>query len=152
MESIRGGSRSRTAELIRVLNKDAEMAPSVIGIDLDYSLRKDTDGDKELVAVCNQYKNVCMSASVVMEDGTVMQSLFSAAEGVAPDADGEPDSGHIGRNMIGGQEISYIRMPFKCANIGAKSPRLSLPAVCTIFSLILFPSNFFLLFDNLIFL
>lgn len=30
---------------------------------------------------------------------------------------------------------------FKCANIGAKSPRLSLPAVCTIFSLILFSSN-----------
>lgn len=108
----KGWSRSRTAELIRVLNKDAGMAPSVIGIDLDYSLRKDTDGDKELVAVCNQYKNVCMSASVVMEDGTVMQSMSSAAEGVAPDADGEPDSGHIGRNMIGGQEISHIRMPF----------------------------------------
>lgn len=109
-------SRSRTAELIRVLNKNAETAPSVIGIDLDYSIRKDTEGDKELVDACNQYKNVCMSASVVMEDGTVMQSSPVAKEasvtGSRSIAGRVLDLDNIEKNMLGGQEISYIGMPF----------------------------------------
>jgi len=121
-------SRSRTAELIRVLNKDAEMAPSVIGIDLDYSIRKDTAGDKELVDACNQYKNICMSASVVMEDGmikeplsakeassSVGESISSAKEGASGSENrtlSEPDLDHSNNGMMGGQEISYVRMPF----------------------------------------
>ena len=122
-------SRSETAELIRVLNKDADLAPSVIGIDLDYSIRKDTKGDKELVDVCSRYKNICMSASVVMEDERERQTPLPAKadsdsvnqmrpdgkdsipEGQAVSAGGQ-DLDNTEEDLMGGQKISYVRMPF----------------------------------------
>lgn len=60
-------SRSRTAELIETLNS-SDHAPKVIGIDLDYTEEKDKDGDQALVNVCRNYNNVCLSASVTMEE------------------------------------------------------------------------------------
>lgn len=56
-------SRSQTADLIELLN-GSDFAPKVIGIGLDYSETKDTEGDTALVDVCRQYSNICISASI----------------------------------------------------------------------------------------
>jgi adenylate cyclase len=75
-------SRKLTAQLITTLNTE-EHAPAVIGIDLDYSSSKDSEGDQALLEVCRVYKNVCFSASVTMEEtpkrkkGTSVSSLSS---------------------------------------------------------------------------
>lgn len=60
-------SRSVTAKLLDVLNESKNNEPSVIGIDLDYSEKKDDVGDAALVEACGEYKNVCLSAAALME-------------------------------------------------------------------------------------
>lgn len=60
-------SRSQTAKLIRTLN-NSDNAPAVIGIDLDYSKESDSVGDESLIDACKTYGNVCLSASVTMEE------------------------------------------------------------------------------------
>lgn len=60
-------SRSQTADLITLLDSSVS-APKVIGIGLDYSEEKDAEGDTALAEVCQQYSNVCISASVFTGD------------------------------------------------------------------------------------
>lgn len=48
-------------------------APQVIGIGLDYSETKDSDGDSALVEVCQQYNNVCFSAFVATDNVPTLQ-------------------------------------------------------------------------------
>lgn len=62
-----GWSRSRTADLIELLNGSGA-APTVIGIGLDYSQEKDAEGDAALVEICKQYSNVCISAAVFTDN------------------------------------------------------------------------------------
>lgn len=59
-------SRSLTAELIETLN-GSDLAPNVIGIDLDCTEPKEDEGDQKLVDTCRKYNNICFSASVTME-------------------------------------------------------------------------------------
>lgn len=60
-------SRSQSADLIKMLNESG-YAPAVIGIDLDYTESEDSAGDQELMNTCRQYDNICLSASVTMEN------------------------------------------------------------------------------------
>lgn len=107
-------SRDRTAQLINILNKDKDMAPSVIGIDLDFSIRKDKAGDQGLVDACSQHKNVCMSAFAIMEGALLFDDLPDAP--ITIDLKEEPSSEENAwdenENMMGGQKISYVKMPF----------------------------------------
>ncbi len=56
-------SRDKTAKLLEKLNQKEDQAPGAIGIDLDYSKKKDPAGDQALIDVCSAYKNVCFSVS-----------------------------------------------------------------------------------------
>ena len=60
-------SRSRMAGLIELLNGQGEENPGAIGIDLDYSSKKDSVGDYSLVKTCSKYDNICIGAPVIPE-------------------------------------------------------------------------------------
>lgn len=65
-------SRSLTAELIETLN-GTDLAPNVIGIDLDCTEPKEEEGDQKLVDTCRKYNNICFSAFVTMGKKTPME-------------------------------------------------------------------------------
>lgn len=56
-------SREQTAKLLEQLDQEEKNAPAVIGLDLDYSEKRDAKGDRALVKTCSNYKNICFSAS-----------------------------------------------------------------------------------------
>lgn len=64
-------SREMTVRLLNRLNKSEDKKPAVIGLDLDYSEKKDSAGDQSLVKACTDYKNLCFSASVVTAEPVI---------------------------------------------------------------------------------
>lgn len=55
-------SRDKTVELLDRLNQTVETAPGAIGLDMQFSEEKDSEGDQALVEACGTYKNICFSA------------------------------------------------------------------------------------------
>lgn len=90
-------SRSRTAEILEILNQNDENAPNVIGIDLDYSDLKESEGDEELVAVSKRYKNICLSASAIIGEKIVSSNKKQKNR----------------YNMLGDTLVTGVEMPYR---------------------------------------
>ena len=99
-------SRERTARLLEQLNQQEKNAPSVIGVDLDYSEEKDAEGDQALVGICGGYKNICFSVYAVLdehEEGNAQSSGQSVL--------GKPHG--TGESHMGERHIQEMKRPFE---------------------------------------
>lgn len=96
-------SREKTAALLKQLNGDRDKAPTVIGIDLDYSKEIDDGGDESLVEACREYKNICLSASLDTEG-------MGNEPGRPQNGPGKPENGE---NVPGRKNRQSLQMPFE---------------------------------------
>lgn len=60
--------RGKFAELLELLNKDEKCAPKVIGIDIVFNGRKQSETDTKLVDVCSRHDNIVMASTVTFDN------------------------------------------------------------------------------------
>lgn len=80
--------RGYFADLINILNADAEHAPAVIGIDVLFSGTNGSKEDQRLAEVCSQYDNIVVASTVTFDsrlyrdvDGTYYTTQYISGEG-----------------------------------------------------------------------
>ncbi len=59
--------RGYFAELIEILNKDQDFAPSVIGMDVQFSGTNNSDADEKLIETCSKYDNIVVASSITFD-------------------------------------------------------------------------------------
>lgn len=98
-------SREITAEFLNQLNQPESKSPSVIGLNLDYSECRDSEGDTALIDACSSYKNVCFGVYAVMEDPpeTPVTDSHSSSSGIYA---------NTSLNMMGEHHVTDVKVPF----------------------------------------
>ena len=83
-------NRSYFAELVEILNADADSAPAVIGIDVVFSGTNDNESDLRLVNVASEYDNIILASTLTIDDYVYRKGNGEYALGNYVSTEGKP--------------------------------------------------------------
>ncbi len=114
-------NRGYFAELVEILNSDADKAPAVIGIDVVFSGTNDSESDLHFVNVASEYDNIVFASTLTIDDYLYRSESGEYAVGNYVSMEGKPfeklaEVSEYGFTNAIYDNDGYVRKAYTCFN------------------------------------